>query len=105
MIRLGLNLFVFYNRHNYILMADEKLRFLAKNNNVIFNTRVYSYFPKNSNACHRDFNGLNISQSFYHSVSISLFNKLWFTSVNVDFKMYLEAIIFKMLLELNEFFM
>lgn len=25
MIRLGLNLFVFYNRHNYIFMADEKL--------------------------------------------------------------------------------
>lgn len=93
MIRLGLKLFVFYNRHNYIWMADDKLRQLAKNNKVIVNTQVYSYFPKNSNACHLDFNGLNISQSFYHSVSISLFNKLRFMSVNVDFKMYLEAVI------------
>lgn len=58
------------------------------NYNIIFNKQVHSYFTGNSNVIHLNFKWLSISQTFYHSVSISLFNKLPYTPVNLDFKTF-----------------
>lgn len=49
---------------------------------------MHSYFTGNSNVIHLSFKWLSISQTSYDSVSISLFNKLPYTPVNVSFKTF-----------------